>query len=84
MQSFQDDFLDSSVSCECATDGNLGEEEARRAMGSATFFLLFFPVAWQEERTIGQCGSFQACRCGSAVYVCIFRPGRNQDHDKDQ
>lgn len=34
--------LDSSVACECATDGKLGEEEARREDGEAPRFLSFF------------------------------------------
>lgn len=81
--------LDSSVACECATDGKLGEEEARREMGKRHVFFLFLvpdPAVGKEKGTIRQCGSFPGVPAADLrCYVCVFLgPGRNQDYDQDQ
>lgn len=68
--------LDSSVACECATDGKLGEEEARREDGEAPRFLsfFFFPILrLARKRTIRQCGSFPGVPAADLRrYVCVF------------
>lgn len=85
-QSFQDDLLDSSVSCESATDEKFGRRKARRAVGSATFFLLFFTRFRGKKKGQPDNAALQACHCGPAVYVCViwigagsgWRPGSGQ------
>lgn len=68
--------LDSSVACECATDGKLGEEEARREDGEAPRFLSFScsrSCGWQRKRNNQTMRLFPRCaRCGSTVLCMRF------------
>lgn len=83
-QSFQDDLLDSSVSCESATDEKFGRREARRAVGSATFFLLFLPDSVVRKKDRQTMRLFRRATADPRCMYALFGLGRDQDGDQDQ
>lgn len=84
-QSVQDDLLDSSVSCESATDEKFGRREARRAVVSATFFLLFFTrFRGRKKKDSQTMRLFRRATADPRCMYALFGLGRDQDGDQDQ
>lgn len=72
--------LDSSVACECATDGKLGEEEARREMGKRHVFFLFLvpdPAVGKKKEQSENAALSQVCplRIYGAMYAFFWGRG---------
>lgn len=72
--------LDSSVACECATDGKLGEEEARREMGKRHVFFLFLvpdPAVGKKKEQSDNAALSQVCplRIYGAMYAFFWGRG---------